>query len=468
MSAPVLEKVPEGMALRRFGGGTLKPEVQSATESQLSLKQRLSIFEAFQPNSFARTPKVCIWDGAVRSGKTIASLIAWCIYVIRAPRGGELVVVGRTRDSVGRNVFGPLQDPAFVGALAQHIQYTPGAPSATMFGKKVHVLGASDVRSEMVLRGLTVAGAYVDEATLVAEPFWVQLLARMSVKNSQIFATTNPDGPAHYLNRTVIQKIGELGYKRFHFKITDNEVLMRENPEYVEQLALEYSGLWKRRFIDGEWVQAEGAVYDAYDPDRHVMKPSRFNVERVLIVGLDFGTVHATRAYALGIGPHPYDPTGATKALFVLEEFSPETGQTVGVQGAKFRRWLTEVQDKWGYPEWVAVDSAAAHFRIQLYEEGLTNVMNAHKRVIPGILTVNALFGVNALFISEECTYLKQNISGYMWDPKATKRGDTAPLKENDDEVDALRYAVYSSRLYWRDLIPIAPATEDGEIDGGE
>ncbi|TDB84320.1 hypothetical protein E1264_25080 [Actinomadura sp. KC216] len=31
--------------------------------------------------------------------QTVSSLLRWLIYVASAPRGGELVVVGRTRDS---------------------------------------------------------------------------------------------------------------------------------------------------------------------------------------------------------------------------------------------------------------------------------------------------------------------------------------------------------------------------------
>ena len=33
-----------------------------------------------------------IWEGSIRSGKTIASLVRWLIYVANPPRGGDLVV----------------------------------------------------------------------------------------------------------------------------------------------------------------------------------------------------------------------------------------------------------------------------------------------------------------------------------------------------------------------------------------
>ncbi|MFF9282546.1 hypothetical protein [Streptomyces griseosporeus] len=49
-----------------------------------------------------------------------------------APRGGELVVVGRNRDSLNRNVFGPLMDPALMGPMAKFTKYTNGASTATI------------------------------------------------------------------------------------------------------------------------------------------------------------------------------------------------------------------------------------------------------------------------------------------------------------------------------------------------
>lgn len=434
--------------------------INQAVTENLSLKQRLSITEALEPNNQGQQPKVSVWDGSVRSGKTIASLLAFLIYITNAPRGGELVIVGRTRESIGRNVFGPLTDPTLFGPMAQHISYTPGAPTAKIFGRRVHVLGSSNIESEKVLRGLTVAGAYVDEATLVAEPFWVQLLARLSIRNSQLFATTNPDGPTHWFNKTVIKRIDELGYKRFHFLLRDNDYLLRENPDYIRQLELEYTGLWKRRFIDGEWVQAEGAIYDMWDEETHTVQPNQIpEIERIYMVGLDFGTNHPTRAYAVGIGKHWEDDRDV---LYTLDEFRPETHLTTGIQSQQFQEWLTQLESDWGMaPDWVAVDPAAAHFRAQLFEDGIHNVMGAHNKVEAGILTISALLATHQLYVSTKCEQLIDHIPGYMWDPKATDRGTTAPVKEDDDEVDAWRYAVYTSRRFWRGRIRVTPATED-------
>ena len=33
----------------------------------------------------------------------------------------------------------------------------------------------------------------------------------------------------------------------------------------------QYTGLWYKRMILGEWCLAEGAVYEGWDPDRHIV-----------------------------------------------------------------------------------------------------------------------------------------------------------------------------------------------------
>jgi hypothetical protein len=95
----------------------------TAVTKILSPAQLRSIVEARQ--------RINVWEGSVRSGKTIASLLRWLIFVANPPRDGELVMIGKTRETIARNLFGPLQNLNLFGPLARHIQYTPGAPVPT-------------------------------------------------------------------------------------------------------------------------------------------------------------------------------------------------------------------------------------------------------------------------------------------------------------------------------------------------
>lgn len=174
--------------------------------------------------------RVNILEGAIRSGKTIIALLRWLMFVARAPKGGELLMIGRTRDSVWRNMIAPLQNTDLFGDLAKHVVGNYGAPTVKILGRVVHVMGASDAKAERVLRGMTVAGALVDEVTTIPEEFFTQLLGRMSVDGAQLFGTTNPDSPAHWLKKKFLDRIGALtnpllDWTRWSFTIDDNPSL---------------------------------------------------------------------------------------------------------------------------------------------------------------------------------------------------------------------------------------------------
>jgi hypothetical protein len=408
-------------------------------ELRLSPKQEMSIARS--------SARINIWDGSVRSGKTIGSLLRWLMYVARAPRGGALVVVGKTLDTVHRNVFGPLQDPALFGPVTGLVKYTRGAPTATILGRTIEIITANDARAEGRLRGLTCAGAYVDEATLLPEAFWDQLLARLSVPGAQLFATTNPDNPGHWLRKKFILRIGELNLAYFHFTIDDNHAL---DPEYVVSLKREFVGLWFRRFIKGEWVQAEGAVYDMWDPDRHVVDilPP---IDRWVSLGVDYGTVNPFAGLLLGIGTgaahmDPVDSKAQRRQLTDLE------------YSRRLRGWLDDfpIPHQPGRrgvrPEWTVVDPSAASFLRQLYQDGLTPTL-ADNNVLDGIRLISSLLANDDLQVHSSCTGWCNEIGGYAWDDRAAALGEDKPIKDNDHSLDAGRYGIKTTQAIWRNRL---------------
>src|SRR6266699_815608 len=113
------------------------------------------------------------------------------------------------------------------------------------------------------------------------------LLSRLRQPGAKLFGTTNPDHPAHWLKREYLDR-DDLDLYRARFKLSDNTELPAE---YVENIAKTYRGLWRKRYIDGEWVAAEGAVYgDVWDPDKHVERETP-RLTRIWS-GIDYGTTN--------------------------------------------------------------------------------------------------------------------------------------------------------------------------------
>lgn len=393
--------------------------------------------------------RLSIWSGAVRSGKTIASLVAFLIALAVAPSSGLVLVVGRSLQTIERNIIEPLQDEALFGTIARHVHHTRGATTATILGRTVHLIGASDARAEGRLRGLTACLALADEVTLLPEGFFNQLLGRLSVPGARLLGTTNPDGPGHWLKKKFLDRRSELDLGSWHFTLDDNPSLA---PDYVAALRAEFVGLWYRRFVLGHWVQAEGAVYDMWDPDRHVVDivPS---VRRWMAVGIDYGTVAAFSALLVGLGEDD--------RLYVASEYRHDSTlarrQLTDAQYSDaVRDWLGSYQHAGGQgvqPEWVFVDPSAASFMNQLWNDGMPGVAKAVNDVLDGIRSVSVALGSGRLSVHRSCRGLIEELPGYAWDDTAAEKGEDKPIKANDHSVDALRYALHSTAHEWRHLV---------------
>jgi PBSX family phage terminase large subunit len=401
----------------------------------LSRKQVASIVESQY--------RINAWEGSVRSGKTVASLLRWLGYVATAPRGGELVMVGRTRDSINRNVFAVLTNPDLFGPLARQVHYTNGAATAVILGRIVHVLGANDAQAEPKVRGMTCAGAYVDEATTLPETFFDQLVARCSVPGAQIFTTTNPDNPAHWFRKKYLLRPSETRLRSWHFTLDDNPYL---DPEYVAALKASFQGLFYKRNILGQWVQAEGAVYDMWQPDTMVVDLLP-QMTRWIAVGIDYGTANPFAGLLLGVG--------TDQRLYVASEYRHDSRAahrqlTDAQYSAAVQSWLAAQQAQ---PEWLFVDPSAASFMTQLWADGVANVARANNDVLDGIRSVGVAIGSGRLSVHRSCAGLLDELPAYAWDDSAAAKGQDKPIKANDHSVDALRYALHSTAHEWRHLI---------------
>lgn len=404
--------------------------------------------------------RINVWAGAVRSGKTISSLLRWLIYVAEAPRG-ELVVVAKTSQTAMRNVFAPLQDYAVFGELATQVHYTPGAPSGTILGRRVWVIGANDTRAETRLRGLTCAGAYVDEATLVGEEFFSQLLARMSVPGAKLFCTTNPDNPAHWLRRNYLLREADLNLRQWHFILDDNPSL---DEDYKDSIKAENVGLWYRRRVLGEWCAAEGAIYDMWDPDVHVVDiiPP---IHTWVCIGLDYGTSAPTAALLLGISNTGGGDDGRQPCLFLVDEWRWDSRQrhrqlTDVELSAHLRQWLNSVRFPGTRlhgptPRYLVIDPSAASLKVQCHQDGWP-VMDADNSVLDGIRLVSSLMSKRLLKVSRSCQGWIDEIGGYSWDDRAAMVGEDKPVKADDHSLDGGRYALKTTQGLWYNQVRLA------------
>lgn len=367
-----------------------------------------------------------IWVGAVRSGKTYSSILKLIDIIKNGPPGSGMII-GVNRDTIQRNVL--LELYKFFG-------FPPPGSKTTevkLYGRNIYFVGAHDEGAVRRIQGSTLAFAYVDEATCIPAPFWRMLLSRLSVKGSQLLATCNPEGPAHWLKKEFIDRESELDLAHWHFTLDDNPSL---DEKYKASLKNEYSGMWYKRYILGEWAVAHGLIYDGFDHDNIYENPQE--PPNYYIVGIDYGTTNATAAVLIGVRPNRW-PQITVESEYYYDSAKKGRSKADDELADDIKQFIG-----WRAVSAIYIDPAAASLKIALRQKDLP-VLDAKNDVLPGVKITSKFVSNKNLVIHKSCSTLIEHIQSYAWDPKAADRGEDKPIKVNDHICDALRYACYSA-----------------------
>jgi PBSX family phage terminase large subunit len=396
----------------------------------------VKIFSPKQELAFSKSySNINIAEGAVSSGKSHVFLYRFLDEMRRGPlndggKGYDYMIGGKSQSTVIRNVVRPMD--AELGGI---IRFNHTQSYFDLWDNRVYVVGANDERSEGKIRGWTLAGALIDEITICPQSFFAMTLSRLRRPGAKLFGTTNPDSKYHWLRTEYLDKFADdhKFLSSFQFRLDDNPNL---DPEYKEFITKAYSGLWYRRFIEGEWVQAEGAIYDFFDHNIHTVEEAP-SYAKYWIVGIDYGTTNPFAAVLIGFNDdvHP--------ALWVEKEYYWDS-KAMGHQktDAEYARDLMRAFD--GYPiKMYYLDPSAQSFETELKRSHMP-VKQAKNEVNDGIRCVANLLSQKDVVIRKRCRNLIREIESYVWDMKSIKLGNEKPLKERDHACDALRYALFT------------------------
>ena len=395
-------------------------------------KQR-ELLRLWQTNKLKR---INLLSGSVRSGKTWISLVLWAFWVATMPKEKNYLMTAKSLTTLKRNVLDLLTELVgeknFIFSIAQKQAY--------LFGRKIYLEGANDARAESKIRGMTLQGAYCDELTLYGEDFFTMMLSRLSESNAKLFATTNPDTPMHWLNKKYIERRHELNMLLMTFLIDDNTFL---DTKYVEELKKEYVGVFYDRFRKGEWIVAEGLVYDFFQSKKDtIIKTIDMNDYNEFYVSIDYGTINPCSMGLWGVNGE-----GAARIRESYFDSRKEGRQRTDEE--HYQALVELVRD---FPiTRVIVDPSAASFIECIRRHGEFRVKPAINSVIDGIRITSSLLNSGMIRIDPSCKDCIREFGLYRWDEKKTS--DTV-LKENDHAMDEVRYfcnTVLRRKFKWLD-----------------
>lgn len=367
---------------------------------------------------------ICGLHGAKRAGKTVVNNDTFVTELSRVRKIADrlgvdepiYILAGTSSTAIQNNVLQELYNKyGFEPKYDKH-------GSFVFCGVKVVQVYTGSISGLKRARGFTAFGAYVNEASLANEIVFKEIISRCSGEGARIVWDSNPDNPNHWLNRDYIGKNDDKIID-FSFKLDDNTFLSKR---YIDSIkAATPKGKFYDRDILGLWSVAEGAIYADYDSKIHVV--DELPDIRRYFAGIDWGYTHYGSIVVVGEG--------------VDDNYYLVDG--VAAQFKEIDWWVEQARkltDIYGNIPFYA-DSARPEYVARFENEGF-DISNANKSVIAGIELIAKMFKERKLYVKRGFVpRFFDEIFQYRWKENSTK---DEPLKEFDDVLDSVRYAIYS------------------------
>ena len=392
-----------------------------------------------------------IADGAIRSGKTVAMICGFLQWSLSTFQGEIFILAGKTIGALKKNVIAPMLQILSAWGLP-YLYVSSGDEARIEIGSNVYYLyDAHNERSQDRLQGLTAAGALADEAALFPRSFIEQMIGRCSVDGAKIWLNCNPENPAHFVKADLIDKAEEKHIFHLHFLMEDNLSL---SPKTRAMYARMYSGVFYRRFIQGEWAMTEGLVYAQFADDAASYMISALPSIHHASIGVDFGGTKSAHSFSL---------TGFTPGfdqVVILDEYYHDNTKDGILSPAQletaFVAFCRRAKDRFRvYEAWCdsAEQTMIQGLRIAAAREHLgIEIKNAIKGPINDrIAFVNSMVAQGRFRIFSGCTNTIKAMREAVYDPKEKTRD--VRLDNGTTNIDSLDSMEYSMEAVMHDIL---------------
>ena len=378
--------------------------------------------------------------GSVRSGKTVCTLFRFMQAVEQCP-DSQIWMIGHSSDTIYDNAIRLLLESEQLAVFRPFCTWFSGKRQLRFRNKVISTLGAKDAGSIGAFQGKTFSIAYCDEITLYPESIIDMIDTRLSNPHSMGFASMNPSHPSHKVKSWIDKaKAGDPNYYELHYTLDDNPYV---DEGYKQRIRDSLSGLFYKRNYLGLWCLAEGAIFDFFDRDIHVLKkPPR--AAEYWVAGIDYGTLNSFACILMGVNSGMSTQTGAMK-WFEKEYVWNSKKEGRQKTNSEYADDVIEFLEPYGV-KCVYMDPSAASFKLELQRRGV-HVVNADNDVSEGISFMTSEMKRGALFVCSDCKVLIEEIENYVWDSRLAERGEDAPVKKGDHCLDGSRYAVFTHKV---------------------
>jgi len=394
--------------------------------------------------------ELLLW-GPGGSGKTHLGTVKAIYYAITQP-GNRVFLIRRKKVDLRATLWKKFTDiiPSNLvlkkddNSMIYHISTGPDTAHSEIWG-----LGLDSTQDVNKLASTESGFIVLEEATEIDWAHYEEKVLRSNrlpnVDFHQVLVLCNPAAPTHWI------------YQRFLLQKKAHNIFMPTMPRatsllpkwwYDEYLA-NLSGIFGARYRDGKWVAIEGLVYP-FDPAKHVIKPFPIPKDGKLVAAIDFGFSHPFSCQWWYVSPGD---------VWYLYRQIYHTQRRVEEHARDIVRYCK--QDGATLPQ-IICDHDAENIA-DLKHAGLHTIL-AQKARLAGQQAVYKLFEQDRIFFFENSlvekdqlqqlkkfpTCVEEEFGLYTW---ATK-GKEDMIKEFDDGMDTMRYAVFTSQFSTSATIP--------------
>jgi len=305
--------------------------------------------------------------------------------------------------------------------------------------------GMKDEGQRQAIRSMGQDGSldmvWVEEANAFTEIDFQEIIARMrgrAASWTQIMLSTNPDTPTHWIKRSLMD--GEQA-SVYYSGAQDNPY----NPLQYRDMLGRLTGVLGKRLRDGLWIQAEGAVYETFSDEIHVVDWFKPPEDWRRIRAIDFGYVNpfVCQWWAIDGDGRMYLYREIYRSKRLVSEHAKEINRlsqgehieaTVADHDAEDRATLRAA----------GILTAPADKQVKI---GIQKVQERLKIQPDGKPRLFIMRGAtvdidNELLMARKPSSTLEEIPGYVWHKWQDGRSNKEePVKEHDHGCDSARYS---------------------------
>lgn len=398
-----------------------------------------------------------IAEGAIRAGKTVDNVFAFCTELEDTPdrlhlASASTVATAKLNlidcNGMGMEAIfrGRCRWGKYKGNDCLRVQTRTGL-------KIVIFAGAGKADSYKRIRGNSYGMWIATEINLHHDSFIKEAFNRTAAARlRKFFWDLNPSSPRAAIYTDYIDAYrdknahgllpGGCNYERF--TLSDNAAI---TPQRVAEIRAQYTPgtVWYRRDIEGERCAVEGVIYQEYaGREEPFLWQGDIPPLQLVLIGVDFGSNGSAHAFVcVGF-------TQGFRQLIVLDEYYRREIISPAVLSADFVAFVRRCQAR--FPAYTCYADSAEQvlmegLRTACRESGvLLDIRNARKGpIVNRIRFVCQMMAAGRFSVIPHCTHLRGALRDAVWDPRhPTQDVRLDDGSRNIDSLDALEYACES------------------------